>query len=184
MCTSIDQLDINTPDFTVYLKNIKESRELHGILRRAKVLSYAYAIKHKNSIMKIGESSDKATVYGSRLVRQVGNMPGFDEHRKSGSGKEMLSVVEDFEKLHGITVHKDDCSVMVWNVSGVKTTSFAERKISLQAEDSLVTQHEKINGCLPPGNYLDTRPRKLQGHVRYSDFDKLFDIIGTSQYNI
>lgn len=177
MVDAIKKIDINRPDYSFSVSKCKRSASIHRALKHFCVEQYAYIIECEGKAMKIGQSADSSRIYGERLIRQLGNLPGWppEEARKSGCGKDILSVTEDFQKATGITVHKDNCTVKIWDVTHIPIVAYNQRHPSVLAEDELMTQYEQQHGRLPIGNYKDTRPKYKPSLIRIDVVKSLFE---------
>lgn len=166
--------DINNPTLSIDIKTLTRASDLCGILKANDIQRYAYAIKHKNQIMKVGMSADNAHHYGDRIYRQVANLPGWKTIPRSGCGKDILTVVHDYQQETGMIVHKDDCTVEVWDVTNVPQSSFRIQREAELAENDLLSQYEELYKKLPIGNPKDTRVITGKPAISLSAFNNIF----------
>lgn len=172
--------DINNPTLTIKVKDLKQASEIMRRFKSHGIRQYAYSVKHYNPItktydtMKIGMSADNSYGYGERLYRQVANLPGWPSMPKSGCGKDIITVVYDYQLDTGLIVHKDDCIVEVWDVTNVPQRGLDKKRAAEDAENELLDQYESLYGKLPIGNPKDTRKITGKPFVTNSIFDDLF----------
>ena len=166
--------DINNPTLTVAIEDLAQASDLCGILKAHGVKKYAYAIKHLGQIVKIGMSADNAYNHGDRIYRQVANIPGWSTVPRSGCGKDILEVINDYQREMGVNIHKDDCTIEVWDVTHVEQLSMRPQRTAEDAENELLDQYEEIHGRLPIGNPKDTRKITGKPFVPARVFDQLF----------
>lgn len=176
MVASIKNIDINKPDFTVDCSTLARSCETGHVFADNGCEYYAYKIDCDGRTIKIGHSSDWARIYGDRVTRQIGNLPGFEHEGRTGlAGTDIYAAVDAFEKVHAIKVHKDKCKVHVWDVTQIFPIGTNQQKPSKEAEDELFNQYESTHKKLPPGNFKDTRPKVKKAVLKFDTLNRLFE---------
>ena len=172
--------DINKPTLTKKIKDLVQASDLCGILKSYGIERYAYSVRHYNSItqtydiMKIGMSADNASNYGDRIYRQVNNLPGWPTMPRSGCGKDIITVVHDYQRDTGLIVHKDDCVVEIWDVTHAPQRGQRIQRAAEDAETELLDQYVSTYGKLPIGNPKDTRKSLGKPFVGNDTFNDLF----------
>ena len=172
--------DLNNPTVTVKVKDLKKPAGLMRILKDHGIEDYSYSVRHYNpvtqtwEIIKIGMSADNATNYGDRIYRQVANLPGWPTIPRSSCGKDILPAIHDYQVTTGLTVHKDECLVEIWDVSAAPQRGLTAKKAAEDAENELLDQYENIHGKLPIGNPKDTRKITGKPFVTNTLWDDLF----------
>lgn len=162
-------IDISKPTVTINLAEFTAPRDVITRMRLFNFGPYAYIFNHLKIPMKIGESANRGTTPGDRLYRQAGHIFGWETPLISGAGMDMKEVVSAFEKAYGLTVHKDNVTIAVYDAEPL--IRYYGDSASKYAETQLMNQYQKLHNNLPIGNFKDTR---LFGHCTM--FTALFDI--------
>ena len=157
MVDKLSSINIDCPDMIIDVSRLKHSSEISKLMKG--IYAFAYRIKFQMYTLKIGQSDDHSNLFGERVIRQVGNLPGMNENRKSPNGQEILSTVAELnDSLGKDTVHKDWCFVDIWDVTDVPNPSVElSHHNSLRAEAILLDQYKLLYGNLPIGNIHCTR---------------------------
>ena len=180
-------VNLNSPTLTIPVKDLVQASDLCGILKAHGIEQYSYSVKHFNpatqtyDIMKIGMSADNARNFGDRIYRQVANLPGWPNMPRSGCGKDIITVVYEYQLETGLIVHKDDCVVEIWDVTNEPQRGLDVKRAAEDAENELLGQYEKIHNKLPIGNPKDTRKSTSKPFVTNSLFNDLFEFVEESQ---
>jgi hypothetical protein len=150
------------------------------ILKDYGIEDYSYSVKHYNpatqtyNTIKIGMSADNAKNFGDRIYRQVANIPGWPTIPRSSCGKDIIPAIDEYQGNTGLTVHKDDCLVEIWDVTRAPQRGQSAKKAATDAENELLNQYESIHGKLPIGNPKDTRKITGKPFVTNETWDDLF----------
>ena len=162
-------IDLFKPTVIIELSSLRSVNQIGKIMKDMNIArGYAYSILHNTTVLKFGESSHQNGMWGERLRRQVSNIPGWKTVPRSPSGKDILNVIFDYEKVFKATVSKENVSVHIYDAAPLEP--YYPNEPSRVAESQLLTQYESIHGCLPIGNIKDTRKG---GHS--TTFTDLFD---------
>jgi hypothetical protein len=123
--------------------------KLHGIQ------DYVYTIETKYGVVKHGESANTIGPNGERLYRQLGHLLGWERRLTGSSGAEMRIVAEEYEKMYGEPLTRNDVTVRITDLTGVPYAK--DECVAL--ERCLINESIKTDGRAPIGNSDATTKR-------------------------
>lgn len=175
---------LTNPDYVINLKNINAPCEILNFCNYHRIKDYAYDFILLTTTghwitMKIGRSVS-GNQFGERIYRQAGHLPGFGANTLTGpSGSDMLLVVDAVKQAYPFAefdLIKDNILIRLWDVTNEHNpTMDDDAYCTRMIENTLVDEYEAIHGCLPVGNFKDTRNEKSSPFVSSDTFHSLFE---------
>jgi hypothetical protein len=179
-------VNIHVPKFIIPVGQLSQPSDLYTICRNAKLETYCYAIYWKHNLLKVGISHPSkkdrknTNTFGERLVRQISKSPGwtaaFINHANnttsgtfiqnygyisdSENGLDFKLLIEDYQRLNNVQIHKDDMYIQIWNLTNINSTIYhfddsdkGRENKALYFEAVLIDQYKTNHlGKLPLGN--------------------------------
>jgi hypothetical protein len=134
-----------TPTITINLNDIWDYTEIPHIMRNHMIAQYDYAFRRADLILKYGLSADNSKIYGERIYRQAGNLPGWTKLLGGPSGSDMADIAREFKQIYGVELNRKDVSIDVYQMPNASACAEFERK--------MITDHIWTNdGIAPIGN--------------------------------
>ena len=133
------------PTITINLADIWDYTEIPHIMRNHMIAEYDYAFRRGDMILKYGLSADNSKIYGERIYRQAGNLPGWKKLLGGPSGRDMADIAREFEQIHGLELNRKGVSIDIYQMPNAAACAEFERK--------LITDHIWTHeGSAPLGN--------------------------------
>lgn len=133
------------PTITIDLKNLWDYTQIPHIMREYLIEQYDYTFRRGKLVLKHGLSADNSRIYGERIYRQAGHLPGWSKMLDGPSGSDMEDIVRDFQNIYGTELNRNDISIDVYKMPNAVACAEFERK--------LITDHIWANdGVAPMGN--------------------------------
>jgi hypothetical protein len=169
------EYDLFKPTLLIKGSKLTKPYDLCKIMKREKIAEYGYGFfveteEEQFNALKFGMSADNAKSYGDRVYRQLANIYGWGSYPKSQCGKDMIEVVRCFEAETGLTIHKDNVHLGIYDAAPMVNVYKDRVAAAEYVEGQLLTQYEKMFNSLPIGNFKDTRKT---GYTNM--FSELFD---------
>jgi hypothetical protein len=137
---------------------------------------YLYRIMFKGIVIKYGMSADKSKNYGERLYRQLSHAESWGSLRNCGSsGADWRVIEEEFFKLYGIKIDKNQISIKLWDVTNYPFTTIDPWKEVYYMEQSLIDSYANIVGEKPIGNLHDDINFRQKGHIPLEVYNGIFE---------
>ena len=146
------------PTYHIDVKTLTSPYEICKRMNTARIDKYVYMITFKGIVIKFGMSADNSRAYGERLYRQIGHSKSWGEQRLvCSSGSDWRIVEEDFEALYGITIHKDDLKIKIWDATNYPFETINPWDEVYYMEQELIRQYKDLIGSKPIGNINDDK---------------------------
>lgn len=174
------------PQHIIPISKLNQPSDLYSICNNLNLEVFAYGIYWKQILIKIGISHPAQSArihtdtFGERLVRQVSKSPGWGKpFINSSNGKtsgiyvvnygyisespnslEFKDLIEEYNKRHNVTIHKDEMYIHIWNLTTLDSENYhfdntdrgREHK-AMYFEGVLIDQFKTDNlGNVPLGN--------------------------------
>ena len=185
---SIQQDLASVPYYVFSLKNYREPKNLSYDFKVREIQSYIYGFTHNYApghpydVIRYGQSNDnewRRGTFGSRVYREAGNIPGWENPLTGPNGEEMLlEYLPSYQARTGRIVHKDDVAVQVWDFTNFDFPAIDKIQLYLEkVENYQMTQYESAHGHIPHGNKSNEAHAVNKTFVYDNHFDTLFDIL-------
>lgn len=132
-----------------------DHNDLTKLFKMYGIQDYVYTIETKYGVVKHGESAYTVGPNGERLYRQLGHLIGWKRRLTGSSGSEMRIVAEEYKKMYGEPLDRNDVTVRITDLTGVP---YAKDEC-IDLERCLINESIKANGRAPIGNTDATTKR-------------------------
>lgn len=164
------------PTYGIDVKSLTSPYEICKRMSAAKIDKYIYRINYKGIVLKYGMSADKSRAYGERLYRQIGHAESWGNKRLvCSSGADWRIIEDDFKKLYGYPIDKDDLKICIWDTTNYPFTTINPWDEIYHMEQELILKYKEIVGSKPLGNINDDKNIMYKGYIRQSTWDKNFE---------
>lgn len=164
---------ISTHD--INLSQFNNPADICGYFRNNKIKEYLYRINYKGIVLKFGMSEGNQPNPGDRLYRQVGHSQTWPAPLNGPNGADWLIIERDMHQKYGITMHKDDITVKIWNLTKYPFNTINQRAEIERMEAELIDQYVSVVGQKPLGNIYDTEYALYRYNISKNVMTALFE---------
>ena len=162
----------SNPKIMIDLSQLNDYTDICNIMKNHNVTKYVYEFRHTGIVIKYGYSADHARIYGDRLYRQAGYLPGWNRPTLVGpSGVEMYFINEDYKAITGVSLSRQLISITVTDLSE------QTKENCVELERYLIDTHINICGEPPIGNKDPRTKFEHKKHHNTKHFMRLFDVL-------
>ena len=160
----------SNPKITIDLSKLNDYTDICVIMKKHKITKYVYEFCYNGQVIKYGLSADHSRIYGDRIYRQSGRLPGWKRATLVGpNGSEMHFINEDYKAKNGLSLNRHQMKITVTDLSKQTKTDCED------LERYLIDTHITIHGVPPIGN-KDIRTRfESRKHHNTKHFMRFFD---------
>jgi hypothetical protein len=170
---------IQTSPYLVYeidLSKLNVAVDISKILKGFGTVKYVYKFEYKDEIIKYGISVDEKSIFGERIYRQSGHLPGWPTQLAIGSaGDDMREINDNYFAKTGTNLNRQGMKITVCDLTNINSPSAADENFHVKKlERQLIKEYAEKNNKLPIGNIKDESYIDNKTCVTKNTLDKLF----------
>ena len=147
----------------INLTELDDYTDIYGIMHG--IERYTYAFVFNGEVIKYGVSADNARMYGERLYRQAGHLPGWKKPSLTGpSGGDM-----DYINRYGKSLNRHGMVIIVTDMTNCTRAECED------LERYLIDTFINNTGAAPIGNKDPRTLFELRRHHNTKHFKNLFE---------
>lgn len=160
---------------TINCSKMTRPVEICDVMKKLKIDTYVYEIRHNNVTIKYGMSNDNCPLHGERLYRQIGKLYSWGRHRLLGPNDITFEYVDDEYKVkYGTYMDHKSINITVWDFTNYPFETFDEDVELLRVEKELIDSYKKFHNAIPLGNNYDMDFVSRKYTIRKDLFESIF----------
>jgi hypothetical protein len=159
----------NIQGYEIKLAECRSHNDITAMVAPMKIQRYTYEFRlvrvfldnYTQRVFKFGRSDNhQSHTPVERIYRLAGHLPGWDSTLniplRGPSGDDMIDICENYYKLTGHRILKDDVIIRIHDFTNIPSPSQSDPEFLIKKHERyLIKQYKETYGVLPVGNVRD-----------------------------